>query len=92
MTVGVGYPVPLELVEQLVSAQGMAFMVRARMRWARFKPIARVMVRADRFVAEIDFEEPVGPERQDGLVVMLTVRPAVRAPVDVSTSAAGVVG
>ena len=67
--------VPLEMVEQLVSATGMAMMVRARMRWARFQPAARVFVRAGRFVAEIEFEAPIGPERESCLVVMLTVRP-----------------
>lgn len=69
------YPIPLELVEALASPTGLALMVRARMRWAQFRPVAHVSARAGRYVAEIDFAEPIGPERQDGLVVMLTVMP-----------------
>lgn len=70
-----GTPIPIELVERLVGPVGAAAMIAAQVRGASFQPLASLVTRADRFVAEIEFTGPLGPERQDGLVVMLGVKP-----------------
>jgi hypothetical protein len=74
--------IPIELVERLVGPLGAAAMVTAQARGARFQPHATLHTRIDRFVAEIDFVAPLGPERQCGLVVMLGVKPrrAIESP------------
>jgi hypothetical protein len=50
---------------------GVATVIRARNSGARFKPHATVFRREGRLVARIDFHEPVGPERELGVVVLL---------------------
>jgi len=68
-------PIRREIVERLVTATGAAMIVRAVMAGAEIKPIGRLYERNDRFVVELDFERPLWPERQTGLVVMLSVLP-----------------
>lgn len=75
----VTYSVPLELVKLHASATGLAFLLRAEMRGAMFKPVATMEIRAERFIAEVWFEAPIGPERQTSVVVMLGVMPEGRA-------------
>lgn len=69
------WPVPVEIITRLASPTGISFILRAKLRNAVFKPLGRISVRADRYVGEIDFVEPIGAERQDGLVVMLGIAP-----------------
>lgn len=71
------YVVPVELVNALTGPVGTAAIIKARMAGARFRRLAAITVRADRYVATINFRDPIGPEGQDGLVVMLTVAPGV---------------
>ncbi len=68
-----------ELLCQLVNPMGHAEMVKALVRGAVFKPQATILLRHGCFVAQLDFEEPVGPDRQDGLVLMLNVHPERQA-------------
>ncbi len=69
------YRIPVELMKRLASPTGLAFIIRADLRAAKLKPVARVTVRSGRYVAEIDFETPIGPDGQSGIVVMLGVQP-----------------
>jgi len=65
---------PIELVERLVGPMGLAAMIRDQVRGATFLPIASLRRVGDRWVAEIEFAAPIGPERQSALVVMLGVK------------------
>ncbi len=64
-----------ELLSHLVNPKGQSEMVQALLRGAVFKPQAMILLRHGCFVAQLDFVEPVGPDRQDGLVLMLNVHP-----------------
>ncbi len=66
---------PVELVERLVGATGAAFLLRARMRRAVFKPAASLYLREGCFCAEVFFEAPIGPTGQSSVIVMLGVKP-----------------
>lgn len=69
------WKVPTDIVDRLTSPFGTAQLVKARLRGAVFKPEAALHLRAGRYVAVIDFEEPIGPERLDGLAIMLNLLP-----------------
>lgn len=77
MTAPVAVPtwaVPLELVMRLVGPIGLTTIIRAQVAGrGRLQRVATVSVVGGRFVAAIDFETPVGPERQVGVVVQLAV-------------------
>jgi hypothetical protein len=51
--------------------------IKARLAGASFRRLAFVSDRGGRYVATINFHEPIGVERQDGLVVALTVTPGL---------------
>lgn len=68
---------PFEMVKRLATPNGLAAIIRASLRQARFRRLARISVRTGRFVAELEFVEPVGPERQRAVVIPLPVRPEV---------------
>lgn len=72
------YPLPVELATAMTGPVGTAAIVKARLAGARFRRLAVISERGGRYVATINFREPVGPEKQDGLVVMLTVPPGVQ--------------
>jgi hypothetical protein len=63
--------VPTELVKHAASATGFAFLYRWEAQGAEFKPMAKVIRRGGHFVASISFVRPVGPEKQDELVISL---------------------
>lgn len=69
------WTVPIELVRHITTPNGFAFLIRAEAMGAVFQPDARVFLRGGRFVAQVDFARPIGPEKQDGLVLMLTAIP-----------------
>ncbi len=65
------FEVPIEVVDRLATSTGKAFMLRAILRKAVFNRIAVIETRGDRFIGRIFFVEPIGPERQDEIVVTL---------------------
>lgn len=69
------WAIPVELAQALLGPVGTAAVIRARLGGARFNRLARIDVRAGRYVATINFQEPIGPERQTDLVLMLRFAP-----------------
>lgn len=67
------WTVPTEIAKRLVSPNGLAFLVRARMRGAVLAREATVSLIAGRFVADFPFERPIGTERQASVIVQLGV-------------------
>lgn len=65
------WDVPVEFVRHCVSGSGFGLLVKAERNGARFKPTARIFRRVGHFVAQVDFEEPIGPKAQDGQLVTL---------------------
>lgn len=63
--------VPLDLVKRLMTPAGLANLFRASMAGARFSPVATVCIRGGHYVAEIEFETPIGPENWSAIVVMV---------------------
>lgn len=66
---------PFEMVKRLATPNGLATIVRAAMRGAQFRRLARICIRTGRYVAEVAFVEPLGAERLHGVVIPLPVRP-----------------
>jgi hypothetical protein len=65
----------MEVPKRLLGPNGLAFLVRAKMRGAVIMPLATLIARTDgRFLAEFHFERPVGPERQTSVLAQLGVR------------------
>lgn len=73
------WTIPVELVDRLASATGLSMIVKAKLAGAVFQGTAQVFLRAGHFVADCPFVEPIGPERQDGVTVMLGVLPEENA-------------
>ena len=71
-------PVHIELVRRLATPSGLIALTRAQMAGAVLKPMARYSVNGDMFLAEVLFEQPLGPERQLG--VMMALAPKAQNP------------
>lgn len=80
----IAWSAPVEAICRLAGPTGWSFIVRAKLRNAVFKPTGRIFLRSGRFVGEILFEEPIGAEQQDGLIIMLGVAPEENAPAEVA--------
>ena len=64
--------ISVDLVEEFATPTGLAFLVRAKtLQGAEFRPLAVIHRREGRLAAEVFFERPIGPERQESLVVGL---------------------
>lgn len=67
------WSVPVELIRHSAAANGMALLLRWEALGADLAPIGRISRIDGRYVGHIDFLNPVGPERQTGLVIGLAV-------------------
>lgn len=67
--------VPVEMALFQATATSAALAIRCARLGARFKREADVWFVGERLVAQVDFEQPIGPEKQDGLVIQLQTRP-----------------
>ncbi|HCQ52715.1 hypothetical protein [Brevundimonas diminuta] len=64
--------VPVEMVLYQANGSGQMFLRRWRELGAQFRPVGLVWRVGERLVGQVDFAAPVGPERQNGLVVQLS--------------------
>lgn len=64
--------VPVEMALYQANGSGQMFLRRWREMGAVFASMALVWRVGERLVAQIDFQAPVGPERQNGIVVQLS--------------------
>jgi len=64
--------VPVEMILYQVNATSQMFLRRWRQMGAEFEAVGHVWRVHERLVGQIDFKRPVGPEKQNGLVVQLS--------------------
>lgn len=69
-----GLPIWREVIEhQPLPPAAVSALVRARMAGAEFADLATVYQRGGHFCAEFHFLNPIGPERQRSVIVMLGI-------------------